>query len=129
MNAADIGFRALSGVGVPSAAARRLAPLGFGLMLLLAIAVAGGVLWGGWAIFDHLNDRKAVEAATNAGNAQFRAKQVTAERTAGAAKDARDSSDAAESNTLQEKIDAAEANGSSAADDVWGSGLFDDKPG
>ncbi len=62
-----IGYRLLSLLGVKVEMARRLAPLGFALALLLACALA----WGAWQAFDWFNDRDAVRDAANEANANF----------------------------------------------------------
>lgn len=64
-------------------------------------------------------DRSVVEDATNKSNAEFRENQIEIERELGGEKDRRDTADAAEVAAEEEKVDEAEADGRSAADDVW----------
>jgi hypothetical protein len=129
MSPATIGFRLWSLLGLETGLARRLAPLGFAIALLAGagatVALIGGAieLWGWW------HARGAVEAATNAANADFRARQVQAERTAGAAKDARDAGDQAAQRDLQEGLDDADDQGASGADAAWNGGLWADPAG
>lgn len=66
-------------------------------------------------------DHSVVENANNKANAEFREKQLEVERELGAEKDARDAADEAGVAAEQEKVDEAEADGRTAADDVWGS--------
>lgn len=66
MTPADIGAKLL-GLALPAATARRLAPLGLGLAILLAL----GLAWGAWQAFDWFNDRDAVRDAVNEANSDF----------------------------------------------------------
>ena len=77
------------------------------------------------ALSDWLSRRAAVENANNAANAEFRARQLETERHAGAAKAGRDRLDSAKQDHLEDLVDEADDAGSSAADDVWHGGLFD----
>lgn len=102
------------------------------LSRILAWVVAGiaaiallwllGLIFGA---FDWWDDRQAVQADRATGNADFRERQLEAERDAGAAKEARDSAEAAKQEQLKDLVDEAQSNGGSAADDVWDNGLWD----
>lgn len=122
MKLADIGFRALSLVGVPAEAARRLAPLG----ALLALMLASGAIWGAFKLWDWWDDRAAIEAATNKANAEFLERQVAAERKAGAAKDERDDGNEAAQDDLEKDLNDASKAGDTGADAVWNGGLWAD---
>ena len=123
---ADIGSSILSAVGVPVQPARRLAPWAFVFALLLALAATWGLFRVGWAVFDWWNDRAAIEDATGKANAEFRERQLEAERKAGDAKDTRDAADAAAQRDLEKELDDADKAGSSGADAVWNGGLWAD---
>lgn len=118
-----LGFLAalLGRWGFSSDAAKRLAPVA-AILLLLALY---GVLRIGFQAWDWWDDRQAVQADRDAGNAEFRKRQIGAERGAGAAKGKRDRADAENQNKLEGRIGEANRNGTTAADDVWNGGLWD----
>lgn len=107
--------------GLSSALARRIAPLAWVLAAVLLV----GLLAGLWAWLDARNDKAAVALDRAQANAAFQERQRDAERRAGAAKSMRDEKEAESHARLQDTIRNADANGSSAADDVWHNGLWD----
>lgn len=108
--------------GLSKASAERLAPLA----AVLSAVVLVGLLWGGFRVWDWQDDRKAIQADRNAANANFKNRQVEAERKAGAAKRARDREDQSNIDKLEGRVDEANKQGGTAADDVWTGGLWDE---
>lgn len=102
----------LAGMGLSESISRKVAVgvLIVGVALLVAVS---GALWL------HFHDKGVIEADRAEANAEFRGRQVEAEREAGAAKHARDAADAAEQDEMEGMVDEAQADGRSAADDVW----------
>ena len=110
----------LASWGLSQRVARLLAPLAAALAALALLAA----LWGAFQAWDWWDDRQAVEDDRNAANAEFRERQVKAERKAGGDKAARDAAEAERQRDLQEELDDANQAGGTGADTVWG-GLFD----
>lgn len=110
-----IRFLRWTGLGAPLA--KRVAPFVLAGALFALVGLGAGL----WL---HFHDRGVIESATNKANATFRADQIKAEREVGAAKEQRDSDDAAGQKQLEEKANEAENNGSSSLDAVW-DGLWD----
>lgn len=113
--------KVLTGWGATERAAKLLAPFVLGLAVLALL----GALWGAWELFDWWDDRQAIQRDRAAANAEFRGKQIEAERAAGGNKTARDRAEDDRQRDLQEELDDAEAAGDSGADDVWNGGLWD----
>lgn len=76
------------------------------------------LLWGGWRAFDWFNDRQAVVRDRTEARAEMGARQIRAERSAGAARDARDAAARERERLLEEKGDAALRDGRSPWDAV-----------
>lgn len=104
---ASIAARLVS-AGVSERAARPIAWAG----LILLVALLG---WGAWSLW--LGKHDAVDRAQS--NVEALNAVVGADRGAGAAKDARDHAFQGEQFNLQEKADAAVANGASPLDAVF----------
>lgn len=111
----------LASRGLSQRTAQRLAPLA-AIVLLIALC---GLGWGVFKAWDWWDDRQAVQADRDAANAAFRARQIEAERKAAKAKALRDQQDAGKRSQLEDRVDEADRNSDSAADDVWNGGLWD----
>jgi hypothetical protein len=85
-------------------------------MAVAAVPLLLGALWGGWKLFDHFNDRQAVQRDIAKSNAELATRQVQAERTAGAAFDNAIDVQRNDQQTLEEKVHAARRNRRSALD-------------
>ncbi len=90
----------------------------WGGLLLAALALYGSVR-GGIALWFAWHDKAVVAADRTAANAKLSARQIDAERASGASKDARDQAIATNQSDLQEKTDAAAANGTSPLDALF----------
>lgn len=112
--------------GLSQGRAAALAPWVAGMALIALVAALWAVSAPVRGLIDHFNDRKAVEEATNAANAEFRERQLEVEREAGHAKAGRDSANDRHQQELEDLIDDARANGTTAADDAWNNGLWTD---
>lgn len=122
MNLAKPGAAILRALGVSAETARLVAPLG----IVLALLLAAGATWGAFRLWDWWDDRAAIEEATAKANADFRARQVEAERAAGAGKEARDAANADGQRDLERKVRDADKDGDSGADAAWNGGLWAD---
>lgn len=114
MTPITIGAKLL-GLVLPVDLARKFALPGF----ILACLLLAGAAWGAWEVFDHFNDRAAVQKDRTAHNAQVNADLRKAEGAAGRRKAERDRADDAENDELEDVIDEAHDNGTSPADTVW----------
>ncbi|GAA0749478.1 hypothetical protein [Sphingomonas trueperi] len=92
-------------------------PVAWLMALGLAIVLLG-LFWGGWRAFDWFNDRQAVQRDRTAAQAEMGQRQIRAERSAGAARDARDAAARQQQQELKEKGDAALRDGRSPWDAV-----------
>lgn len=106
---------ALAQRGVKSAL---LKPLAWVVAALGVLALCG-LLWGSVQLWLHFHDQAVVEADRAKSAAEFRKRQVQAERAAGAAKDERDQVNDQDQAELEGMVDAAKNDGTSAADPVW----------
>jgi hypothetical protein len=92
---------------------------------VFAILTLCGATWGVLAAWDWWDDRQAVNDDRAKSNAEFRAKQLEAERSAGGLKRERDAAEDEEQEELEDEVEEAGRDGRSAADDLWDGGLFD----
>lgn len=107
--------------GLTLAHAKRLAT---GLLILLAVLL----LIGGGALWLHFHDKGVEEKVLlERDNTDLRA-NAAANETAGVGKAERDRIEAREQKELDDEVDQADADGRSAADDLWSGGLFDPEP-
>ncbi len=99
--------------------AKRLAT---GALILGAVLLAAG----GFALWLHFHDEGVEEKVLlERDNTDLRA-NAAANETAGMSKAERDRIETREQKELDDEVDQADADGRSAADDVWSGGLFDD---
>lgn len=94
---------------------RRVPPIVWQVAGALALVA---LLWLGWKWFDHANDRQAVARDRAAAEQEIGNRQLHAERSAGAARDARDAAARDQQRALKEKGDAALRDGRSPWDAV-----------